>query len=75
MMTDNVLNDSKLVRLYKNGDDEAFRQLVKRHRDKIYSAILLIVKDSNLAEDLLQEVLVKAVKTIRSGKYNEEGKF
>lgn len=75
MMTDNVLNDSKLVLLYKNGDDEAFRQLVKRHRDRIYSAILLIVKDSNLAEDLLQEVLVKAVKTIRSGKYNEEGKF
>lgn len=69
------LSDSRLVSLYKNGNEGAFEQLVQKHKSRIYSTIFFIVKDRYLAEDLLQETLIKAVKTIREHRYNEEGKF
>ncbi len=46
-----------------------------RHKSKVYTTILLIVKDTYTAEDLLQETFVKAIHTMKSGRYNEEGKF
>ncbi len=49
--------------------------LLYRHKSKIYSAIYLIVKDRYVAEDLLQDTFIKAVHTMKSGRYNEEGKF
>ncbi len=70
-----TVNDSQLVLFYKNGNEEAFRQLVDRHKTKIFTTIFLIVKDSDIAEDILQETFIKAINTIQSGRYNEEGKF
>lgn len=69
------LSDSELVSLYRVGNEEAFEELVERHKSRVYTSIYLIVKDSYLAEDILQETFIKAVNTIKSGKYNEEGKF
>ncbi len=70
-----MIDDSSLVNFYKEGDEKAFEELVNRHKNKIYTAILLIVKDTYLAEDLMQETFIKAINTMRSGKYNEQGKF
>lgn len=70
-----AVSDSQLISQYKNGHEEAFAELVNRHKNKIYTTIYLIVKDQFLAEDLLQETYVKVVNTIKSGRYNEEGKF
>lgn len=69
------ISDSKLVSLYKEGNEEAFEELLIRHKSRIFTTIYLIVKDSYVAEDLLQEVFIKAIKTIKEGRYNEEGKF
>jgi RNA polymerase sigma-70 factor (ECF subfamily) len=74
-MIDSRLSDSNLVLLYENGNQEAFEVLLHRHKSKIYTAIYLIVKDRYTAEDLLQETFIKAISTIRAGRYNEEGKF
>jgi RNA polymerase sigma factor (sigma-70 family) len=74
-MRKNGLNDSELVLSYKNGNEEAFKTLVERHKSRIYTAVYLIVKDAEIAEDLLQDSFVKAINTIQSGRYNEEGKF
>ena len=74
-MIDKGLSDSKLVSLYQSGNEEAFEMLLHRHKSKVYTAIYLIVKDRYTAEDLLQETFVKAINTIRGGRYNEEGKF
>jgi RNA polymerase sigma-70 factor (ECF subfamily) len=74
-MNPSLLNDSVLVTLYKNGNEKAFELLVKRYKSKVYTAIYLIVKDSYTAEDLLQDTFIKAVTTIKTGRYNEEGKF
>ncbi|NVJ47080.1 MAG: sigma-70 family RNA polymerase sigma factor [Cytophagia bacterium] len=70
-----TVSDSQLISQYKNGNEEAFATLVNRHKKKIYTTIYMIVKDQYLAEDLMQEVFVKVVKTVKSGRYNEEGKF
>ncbi|MEM7110396.1 MAG: sigma-70 family RNA polymerase sigma factor [Bacteroidota bacterium] len=69
------ISDSQLVSLYKNGNEEAFEQLLTRHKSRVFTTIYLIVKDNYVAEDLLQETFVKVVKTIKEGRYNEEGKF
>jgi RNA polymerase sigma factor (sigma-70 family) len=69
------VSDSQLISLYKNGSEEAFTELVTRHKNKIFTTIYMIVKDHDLAEDLLQETYVKVVNTVKSGRYNEEGKF
>ena len=68
-------SDSLLLSQYMKGNEEAFAELLKRHQNRVFSTVYLIVKDQYVAEDLVQEVFIKAVKTIKSGKYNEEGKF
>jgi RNA polymerase sigma-70 factor (ECF subfamily) len=69
------VSDSKLVSLYKKGEEAAFEQLVNRHKARVFTTIYLIVKDECIAEDILQETFIKVVNTIKSGRYNEEGKF
>ncbi len=69
------VSDSELVSLYIRGDEKAFEKLVLRHKSRIYTTIYLIVKDQYVAEDLMQDTFIKAVDTVKSGRYNEEGKF
>ncbi|WP_258102896.1 RNA polymerase sigma factor [Marinoscillum sp. MHG1-6] len=74
-MSNVKLTDGQLVSIYKNGNEEAFEELLVRHKDRVFTTIYLIVKDRYLAEDLMQDVFIKTIKTIKSGRYNEEGKF
>ena len=74
-MIDRRFSDSQLVALYQTGNEEAFEMLLHRHKSRIYTAIYMIVKDRYEAEDLLQDTFIKAVNTIKGGRYNEEGKF
>lgn len=67
--------DGVLITQYRNGNEAAFDLLVDRYKSKVYTTIFLIVKDQDVAEDLLQDVFVKVVHTLHSDKYNEEGKF
>ena len=67
--------DSELIAQYRNGSEAAFDLLVDRYKGKVFTTIFLIVKDQDVAEDLLQDVFVKVVQTIHSDRYNEEGKF
>ena len=67
--------DSELIAQYRNGSEAAFDVLVDRYQSKVFTTIYLIVKDQDIAEDLLQDVFVKVVQTIHSDRYSEEGKF
>jgi RNA polymerase sigma-70 factor (ECF subfamily) len=49
--------------------------LINRHKSRIFTHIVLIVKDNSLAEDLFQDTFIKVIRTLRQGKYREEGKF
>jgi len=68
-------SDSELVALYINGNEEVLEQLLKRHRDKIFGFIYSKVRNQELTEDLFQDTLFKVVRTLKKGKYIEEGKF
>jgi RNA polymerase sigma factor (sigma-70 family) len=63
------------VKLYLNGDESVLEELLRRHKSKIYTSIYLLVKDQYLAEDIFQDAFIKVINTLRSGRYNEEGKF
>ena len=73
----NLLNhtDDELVVRYAQGNNEAFDVLLKRHESKIFSYIYYIVKDEDKANDIFQETFVKAIMTIRQGRYNGNGRF
>jgi RNA polymerase sigma factor (sigma-70 family) len=68
-------SDQQLISLYLSGDEPAFETLLNRHQQQVYSKILFIVRDSELANDLFQDTFIKVVDTLKKGKYNEEGKF
>jgi len=70
-----ALSDHQLVKLYINGDERALREVIDRHRDRLFTYLVLLLKDRHLAEDFFQDTLVKVIDTIKSGRYNEEGKF
>lgn len=68
-------NDQDLVKLYVAGNENGLQELLRRHKSKIYTSIYLLVKDQYLAEDIFQDAFIKVINTLRSGRYNEEGKF
>ena len=67
--------DHELIQEFQEGNLYALETLVLRHKDKMYTSILFLVKDKYLAEDIFQDVLIKIIDTIRGGRYTEEGKF
>ncbi len=75
IMNDRILTDQELVRLYIDGDHSSLEALIKRHQRKIFSYIMLIVKDKHVAEDVFQDTFIKVINTLKAGNYNEEGKF
>lgn len=70
-----LLTDEQLVAAYANGEDTAFDVLLSRHKTKLFNYILQIVRDRDLADDIFQETFVKAIVTIRQGRYKDFGKF
>lgn len=75
MNTWNNKADETLVSLYAEGENQAFNVLLNRYKDKLYSYIYYIVRNSEMTEDIFQETFMKAIITIRQGRYNENGKF
>lgn len=75
MQTMTTFTDDQLVAMYAKGNNEAFDTLLNRHQQRVYSYILHIVKDEELADDIFQETFVKAIMTIKQGRYTESGKF
>ena len=70
-----AMTDHELVQLYENGNDSAFDVLLERHQAYIYSYILFLVKDSDVANDFFQDTFSRAIVAIRSHKYQTSGKF
>ncbi len=70
-----MLSDERLVSLYATGENAAFDELLQRHQNRIFTYIVNIVRDKDLADDLFQETFVKAIITINQGRYTENGKF
>lgn len=69
------LEDNELVQLYINGNEESLAVLLQRHKRRIFSSIVVIVRDKALAEDLFQDTFFKVIQTLKRNQYSEEGKF
>jgi RNA polymerase sigma-70 factor (ECF subfamily) len=69
------LNDNDLVQQFVNGDHDSIEILINRHKNRVYSYILLIVKNQDLAQDIFQDTFIKVIKSLKYGKYVENGKF
>lgn len=74
-MQAHVLSDQDLIGKYLAGNESALEQLIRRHKNRVFAYILMVVKDKELAEDLFQDTFIKVINTFRSGQYKEEGKF
>ncbi len=62
-------NEESLVRRAQQRDEEAFAMLYEEYFDKIYRYVTLKIGDQIEAEDLTQQVFVKALKSISSFKW------
>lgn len=71
----NWQTDEKLVTAYADGNNEAFDVILRRYQDRIFTYIVNIVKNKDIADDIFQETFVKAITTIRQGRYTDSGKF
>lgn len=69
------MSDEQLVTLFAEGNNQAIDILIQRHKRRVYSYLLLLVKDKELAEDFFQDTFIKAIRSIQSGNYNDEGHF
>ena len=63
--------DRALIAQFQQGDQRAFECLFARHRDQVYTKLYLLVRDHDVAADLFQDVFIKVVDVLRSGRYNE----
>ena len=74
-MKSRMLSDQELLDMYQQGDREAVSQLLERHARRVRDYVRMLVKDSDVADDLTQEVLIKVVKVLDEGRYTDKGRF
>ena len=67
--------DAQLVSSYLDGSECALEQLINRHQLQIFNFINSKINDRDTSEDLFQDTFIKVIRTLKSGAYNEEGKF
>lgn len=71
----NLMTDEELAIMYVDGDNKAFDLLLSRNQEKLFSYILFVVRDREMANDMFQETFFKVVSRLQQGKYIANGKF
>ncbi len=69
------LSDQELVKRFIQGDQPSIEILINRHKNKVFTYIILIVKNQQLAEDIFQDTFIKVIRSLKDGKYRDNGKF
>ena len=75
MNTLESMTDEQLALAYIDGNNRAFDELLSRSQDKIFTYIMYVVKDEDLANDLFQETYLKVITKMQNGRYTDTGKF
>ena len=75
MSTLKSMSDEQLALAYIDGNNRAFDELLSRNQDKIFTYIMYVVKDEDLANDLFQETFLKVITKLQNGQYSDTGKF
>lgn len=74
-MNQSLISDQELINMYLSGNHSCIETLIRRYKRKVFTYIYLNIKDRHLAEDLFQDTFIKVINTLRTGTYNDEGKF
>lgn len=69
------MTDEQLALAYIDGNNRAFDILLQRNQSKIFSYILFVVRDQEMANDVFQETFVKVISSLQHRKYATTGKF
>ncbi len=69
------MTDEELALLYVEGNNQAFNLLLSRNEVKLFSYIMLVVHDEDLANDIFQETFVKVITKLQNRQYAAHGKF
>jgi RNA polymerase sigma-70 factor (ECF subfamily) len=69
------LNDQQLVEMYIAGNESCLEILIARHKKRVFSYIMMVVRDRHIAEDIFQDTFIKVIQTLKRGHYSDEGKF
>lgn len=69
------ISDQELINRYISGNESCLEQLIHRHKNKVFSYIIMVVKDKQHADDIFQDTFIKVINTLKAGAYKEEGKF
>ena len=70
-----MLSDNELVKLYVGGNEESLAVLLNRYQKRVFSSVIMVVRDQQLAEDIFQDTFFKVILTLKKGQYDEQGKF
>ncbi len=71
----NLMTDEELAIMYVDGDNKAFDLLLSRNQEKLFTYILFVVRDREMANDMFQETFFKVLSRLQQGKYIANGKF
>ena len=71
----NDMTDEQLAFSYIDGNNKAFDLLLSRNQSRLFSYILFVVRDQEMANDIFQETFVKVITKLHEGKYKDSGKF
>jgi RNA polymerase sigma factor (sigma-70 family) len=74
-MNYSLASDQELINMYLSGNNACIETLIQRHKTKVFTYIYLNVKERYLAEDIFQDTFIKVINTLRTGTYNDKGKF
>ncbi len=69
------MSDQDLIQQYLSGNSVAIEKLINRHRSKVFTYIVLVVKNQQLAEDIFQDTFIKVIRSLVDGKYKDNGRF
>jgi RNA polymerase sigma-70 factor (ECF subfamily) len=69
------VTDEALALLYVQGNNRAFDELLNRSQTKLFTYIMFVVHDHDVADDIFQETFVKAITKLQQGQYTDSGKF
>jgi len=70
-----MISDYELIQRFIKGEQSCFEQIIHRHKNKVFAYISLYIRDQALAEDLFQDTFMKVIQSVKTGKYQDNGKF
>ncbi|UCH64651.1 MAG: sigma-70 family RNA polymerase sigma factor [Ignavibacterium sp.] len=65
-------DDFSLIKRFIDGDDSTFRLLVQRHQEKVRNIIYLTLSQSDVVDDLAQEVFITVHKNLKNFRFESQ---